>query len=103
MSDRQKDTATRATTPAMFGENIAKIQSYTASAPSTARTAVARTRPITQVITNREIRNTIRLTCSRNPPNWSDPCSACCEYWLRYVHVQTWAATLKNGAITPNT
>ena len=103
MSDKQNDTATRATTPAMLGENIAKMQSMTASTPSTASTAVARTRPITQVMMNREMRNTIRLTCRRNPPNWSDPPSACCEYWMRNVHVHTWAATLKNWATTPNT
>src|ERR1700745_4302617 len=101
INDRQNDNATTAATPATFGEDIAKMQSTTASAPRTVSTFVARTRPITHVMMNREMRKTIKLICRRKPPNCSDPCRACCEYWIRYVHVQTWAATLKNCATTP--
>ena len=46
-------------------ENMAKMQSKTASAPRTVSTFVGRTFPITQVMMHREIRNTIRLTCRR--------------------------------------
>ena len=45
--------------------NVAAPHSTTASAPRTVSTFVARIRPITHVIRNRETRNTIRLTCSR--------------------------------------
>ena len=73
INDRQNDNATTAATPATFGENIAKMQSTTASAPRTVSTFVARTRPITHVMMNREMRKTIRLTCRRKPPSCSDP------------------------------
>src|SRR5918999_5033954 len=100
ISDRQNDTPTSATTPVMLGETIAKRHSTTASEPRTSRALVALTLPITQVITNREIKNTIRLTCKSSPPSVRLPPMACWVYWMMKVQVQTWAATLKNWATT---
>lgn len=65
IKDMQNDSATTAATPATFGEMTENRLSTTASALRRASTRVARTLPITQVMMKREMRKTIRLTCSR--------------------------------------
>ena len=80
----------------MLGLDIANTHRPTARNASTARTSVARIRPITQVIRKREKRKISRLICRKAPPFSRLPPSACPTYWIRKVHAQTCAATLKN-------
>src|SRR5450755_3145799 len=102
ISDRQKDSETTASTPARFGLDIANRHSTTARKASTASTLVARMNPITQVIKKRDARNSRRLAWRYPAPFTRLPPSAWPTYWIRYVHVHTWAPTFMNWATTPN-
>src|SRR5947209_15918414 len=102
ISDRQNESETTANTPAIVGFAIANAHSETARNASAASTFVGRMNPITHVMRKRDARKIKRLTCRYAAPRARLPPSACPTYWIRYVHVHTWAPTFMNWAPTPN-
>ena len=85
----------------MLSENMATTHRPTPSAAMMNSSLVGRKIPSSQVITNLETRNRIRLACRYQPECSVGMPTTSWAYWIVNVHAQTCAATLKNCAATP--